>query len=832
MIAGVARACLLHPWRMRALLLALFLGGLAGIFFQPRFASEILDLLPASSPAVQGLRAFYGHFEQSRELALVVRAHGDPELVADFADFLGTRLSAAPWVVRWLEGSPLQNQLARETLPKFAVPLLLQLPPQETAALIAGLEREALGRRFAGIAERLRMGSPSAQAQWQLDPLGLYGSALAPVLDTTAAERTFAPQNASGDMRIFTLLTNQPDLSEAACQSMLQTVRTFLQQARQDYGVEGDSALEILITGRSAYVAEIAASMRRDISLTSVVSLLSIGLLFWLVYRRLSLLFGLACILVVCSVLAMALGLTIFPALSLLAVAFCSILFGLGQDFGLLLNQEARLTGVGGRSEEAVEQIAGAIRRRWPGIAWVATTTALGFLALLLSESPGFAQLGVLTALGVLLAALLVPIFFFAFMPRKMAQATGASVGEGWFVGLLRPSRAYGVGVGVLLLVATGVVLSPWRSLRFDLRPSSLEPHDLPAAQALQEILRAFPDSAEPSLVLLPLTEGKSGLSAAESALALEDTLRRWQNEGRLASFAVGSRLLPSPQASQNLKLWRAVNWAEVENNLLQQAVAAGLQIAPDSSLREQLTALQALSTREAECLPPHLWRGFLPEASPWWFVLDRLLALPPQGTGYLAAYFQPQPGANPAAWQEELQQEFPGAVITGWSVTVQSLVGWAERELRLFAFGVTGVIALVLLLVYRSPVLWGIHLLGLAAAALLFLAALKGLNLPINLLAVLGFPLLVGVGVDYSTHLLLALREHARSEWPAALSRVATPVLLAGLTTMAGFGALGLAANPSLRGLGVLCALGVGICLLSAFGLVLPLAARLFRKS
>jgi predicted RND superfamily exporter protein len=52
----------------------------------------------------------------------------------------------------------------------------------------------------------------------------------------------------------------------------------------------------------------------------------------------------------------------------------------------------------------------------------------------------------------------------------------------------------------------------------------------------------------------------------------------------------------------------------------------------------------------------------------------------------------------------------------------------------------------------------------------------------------------------------------------------------MAGLTTMAGFGALALAANPALRGLGLLCALGVGTCLLSTFAIVLPLATKLPR--
>ena len=41
-------------------------------------------------------------------------------------------------------------------------------------------------------------------------------------------------------------------------------------------------------------------------------------------------------------------------------------------------------------------------------------------------------------------------------------------------------------------------------------------------------------------------------------------------------------------------------------------------------------------------------------------------------------------------------------------------------------------------------------------------------------------------------------------------MTTVFKPVLLSGLTTIAGFGSLATAENPALRGLGTVCALGV----------------------
>jgi predicted RND superfamily exporter protein len=51
-------------------------------------------------------------------------------------------------------------------------------------------------------------------------------------------------------------------------------------------------------------------------------------------------------------------------------------------------------------------------------------------------------------------------------------------------------------------------------------------------------------------------------------------------------------------------------------------------------------------------------------------------------------------------------------------------------------------------------------------------------------------------------------------------------PVLLSGLTAVAGFGSLVLAETPALRGLGIVCAFGIAWCLVSTFLFILPLYA------
>ena len=140
-----------------------------------------------------------------------------------------------------------------------------------------------------------------------------------------------------------------------------------------------------------------------------------------------------------------------------------------------------------------------------------------------------------------------------------------------------------------------------------------------------------------------------------------------------------------------------------------------------------------------------------------------------------------------------------PEALVTGWSQGLASLTAWASRELIVFGSAVSLVIFLVLGVVYRDARLWLLHTLSLIAAAAGTIATLKIIHVPINLLNVLAFPLMLGVGVDYGTHIILAAKE--QGDALRNISDVLKPIALSGLTTATGFGALILAQNAGSLG-------------------------------
>ncbi|GAB4177864.1 MAG: MMPL family transporter [Terrimicrobiaceae bacterium] len=800
----IARLAVRHPLR---LLIPLVMAVGLSVFMLvrgPGFDSDILNLLPDGNHAVEGLRQYEREFTQARELAFVLewdQPPADPEGAReDFAE----ALESQPWVVRVLAGSPLGSK-------EILAPLLMNLPAGDFLKFLESLKPGPLGERLRRLADSSAAGSPLAAFELKQDPLGLAAAALRPVMASTSLDQAFDLATVDGRLAVVPCVTDQTDLSPEGCRAMMEKVRTFIASYRYR---EGDSEIagpHISVTGRSAYVVEVSTGMERDIRMTSAVSLSAVVLLFWLGFRRLLPLAGIALLLAVAAIFSTALGLAVFGPLNVVAIGFCSILFGLGDDFSLLVCQRYATAAADGLSRE--QSIAAALRKAGPGIGWVSLTTALGFLALIFAGSTGFRQLGVMVAMGVMIAAGLMLTVLPVFLRGSVsATSPGSNRIPRW---LLRfPGRVFGAGL-VLATAAAWLAMAPWRPLSFDLSPSSLEPRNTEASRALSKIMTGLPGSFEPVIVLLENP-------TPERLAVLDQALEDLKVSGRALSTSSPTPLiLNEKRAAQNVATMNAMAWESLHEGILKAGDAAGLS---DGALQEALQTLDAAASMK----PSDRWQSHLPKSSPWWFLLDRMGS--PDG-GVAAAQIQVMPSMTPEQRREMAAglETFPGLRVTGWSQSLASLVPWAQSELLIFGGCVLGLIAVVLLFVYHDLRLWLLHMGSLVASAALAGAALKLVDVPINLLNVLAVPLVLGVGVDYGTHIILAVREGSDPLVP--LRDVLKPVLLSGLTTIAGFGALVLAVNPALSGLGWTCSLGVGSCLAAAFLIIAPGAVLLTRR-
>lgn len=785
---------------------------------QQRFDSEILNLLPKQFESVQALKTLNNDFAQARELIFAVQ--GEPAAVEEFTGHLVEKLGTEPWVLRVFSGSPMESPEGLDTLGALLPRLLLNLEAAEFEDALRLLTSEEMSRRLRGLRAEMESGSMKAEMLLTADPLGLLGIAMKPMATVSSIESGRSLSSEDGTLAIVPVVTSQPSLSQVDCRLLMEQVDAFVTRVRASW--PGAAAPEVLVTGRSAYVAQISASMKRDVQVTSTVSIVMVASLFYLGFRRLLPLAGIIVTLGLSCFVAFTLGCLLFENLNMVAIAFCSILVGLGDDFSLLLYNRYLQARAAQAGHEAA--IATSIRDVGRGIIYVSVTTGIGFLTLLFSGSAGFAQLGALIALGILLCGAFMLTLLFLFIRPQMPVARRDPFGDliGWYAqrALARPARL-ALPMLAVFVAAFAVAVLPVRQLRFDTSPRSLEPKDSPAAIALKVITEKIPAAAEPMVVLV---ESASAQDAHDRWQKLTAHLEKLAQSGDLAGYSGPVALLLSPERiRQNQERLRAFDLDAARAAFLAALEREGFNA---EAFRGALDLFDQLKTAAEAAAGEELAdvRNALPPASAWWFLIERYFSSKPH---VAAAYLRPAQRLETVEQQEKIERRLKESgvplQVTGWSYAMVSLVPWARYELVLFSLGVGGLILILLGIAYRQWRPWIIHAASLILAISATVATLKLLGIRINMLNALAFPLVLGVGVDYGLHVLLAARD--RGNQRENLRTVLKPLVICGLTTITGFGSLILARNPALSGLGLVCALGVAWCLLSSLFFVLPFA-------
>ncbi|WP_030489085.1 MMPL family transporter [Micromonospora chokoriensis] len=174
-------------------------------------------------------------------------------------------------------------------------------------------------------------------------------------------------------------------------------------------------------------------------------------------------------------------------------------------------------------------------------------------------------------------------------------------------------------------------------------------------------------------------------------------------------------------------------------------------------------------------------------------------------------------------AFTADLSSVFDGADVTLLAVTA-------------------AVVALLLLITYRSPFLWIVPLAVVAATEQLTLRAVDvivpavGINLQQGQVTGIASVLVFGAATDYALLLIARYREELRraedrfAAMRAALRRTAEPILASGGTVVLGVLTLLLSEQETNRALAVACATGVVFAMLSAL-FVLPAVLVLFGR-
>jgi predicted RND superfamily exporter protein len=708
-------------------------------------------------------------------------------------------------------------------LQSIAVPLLLNLEPPAFDQTMSILQPDNIRDRLQRLRQQIEAGSPRPEFELSFDPLGLIAPALKPFAESTVIEQEQPLTSPDRTMRIFLVVTNQETVSAFECQRLMRRVNQFRATATE--GWQG-GPLQVLITGRPAFVSEISLSMRYDVVATLLGSIVLVGIIFFAGFRRWLPLLGMAFCLLLSCVVALTAGQLLFGRLSMISVAFCAILVGLGVDFAILTTgryHQARADG-----EPHQQAIATSVAKLGRAVFFGALTTAVGFLALVLSGSMSFSQLGVLIAIGIFVAGLFMCSILFLFVRDRHG-----AVQHDWLFEVVRNYVRWSVckpapmliSSGIVLLLLTAVGFSPVPPLRFEASTRSLQPKNIRAGRALDQIMQNMPVRWEP---VLAIVHEANPQELHDYWQKISAHWRQLRAAGKIKDFSTPAALCPSPNWMQaNRQRLSAINFQAAREALRQTLDAEGFN---RDSFEPAFTLLDDLQRVADQNAPLPNWRTQLPESSSWWFLVDRYFGKDPSlTTGFVTTNERVATHAQ----SQELARKLPlpgvPIILSGWSYAIADLQPWSHHQLLIISALMAIFDLSLLAILYRDLRLWLIQVITLAFGIGAMIASMKLLHVNLNLLNVLSFRLVLAIGVDYGIYVVLVWQKTRDIEHDVA--GVLKPVLLAGLTAVSGFGSLALARNPALTGLGVACAIGIFWSLVATIFFTLPAMAMLNPK-
>ncbi len=561
--------------------------------------------------------------------------------------------------------------------------------------------------------------------------------------------------------------------------------------------------------------------------------------------------------LVLAAVLTLACGLIFTAAfaaaaighLNLISVAFGVLYVGLGIDYALYVCMEYRE--LLGRGEPNRTAMPAAARRMGGFMVVCAATTSIGFLAFIPTSFTAIAELGAISAFGMLMSLLMSITLLPALVellppdPRRVQfrPPTSTPVLEWPY----RHARVLWVGAGVAACGA--VALLP--RIQFDADPIDLRDPKSESVATYRELLK---DPDTPTLTLSALTadtrsaqvlaDKLAALPPVKMALTLQSFVPQNQDT-KLAivddiALALGPNFTESPGPDRPRADPRdEPSIAELIEQLrvfLEHASAGQSRNA--RALLEQLQRFQTtLTSRDLQGRQRLLAQlretllGMLPlrlrdlreslKAGP--------VALSDLPRPLVRRWLSPEGHYRVEAWPREIldsvepMQRFMNAVrsvapqaVGPPLVILESARAIVDAFQRAFVYSFIA-ITLLLLAILRKPFDVLLAMLPLVFSGLFTLASMVLLGISFNFANVIALPLILGVGIDYGVYIVQRGRGSAAAAANLLRSGAARAVLFGALTTIASFGNLVWARHPGTVSLGILLTLGLGLTLICA---------------
>lgn len=557
----------------------------------------------------------------------------------------------------------------------------------------------------------------------------------------------------------------------------------------------------------------------------------------------------------------------LYDNLNLVTSSFVAVLMGLGIDFSVhaisRFNEELRA----GKDEK--EAVRTAMVLTGPSVLTGAIVTAAAFLTSATTDFTAFSELGIVTALGLLIVVLCT----FALLPALLRHKGSVRVppeppGLRALPGLARRLRVP-LTVGSLLAAVAGAFALPhvgFNPRYFDFMPQTAEStraldklESDPLASPVFANLRA--DSIEDARAMATRLRALDSVAGVQSPSDLLPPLSAEQ----LGALKAGFAGLATPdfaalaaKSTTGPELVRAVSG--VIDALDESRLAMNQVGMPTTAMDETLAAFKALRDRakglddaglarlatleaRAAALVQPAWEtaaavaergGYAPSDLPPLFARRYV-----SKDGQLLALYAVPSGLF---WEREVAERFRLDVVAiDPKVSGLATVHVRHGEIVMDGFRRAAVMAAVLVLIILT-----IDFRSLKDAVLALVPTVIGWLWMVGIMVLTGvrfdvanvvsMPLVLGIGIAFGVHMMHRCREVEQEQMAMEL-RLETivrgtggAIAVAALTTITGFGGLLIAAHGGMKSFGGVMMLGISMCLLATV-LVLPALLLMIRR-
>lgn len=593
--------------------------------------------------------------------------------------------------------------------------------------------------------------------------------------------------------------------------------RKFVEDAEAVLGPKRNAHPEMKfgLTGGHAIAAATEAMLIRDMSISSTLAMILASVVFMLIFRRIRALVAVMPPLALGTIWTAGVATFFANGLSGIAIAFMSVVVGVGVDTGVHVYAallEARRAGLAPR--EAARR---AREKTAKSVLLAAGTAAAAFGALSLSSISAMKQLGILCAAGEVLTAIAIVLVtpeIGAWLeknpPPPEAPARWTEVIT-WLTGTRKRAAAM-IALACIPLVAMALGAAPSLSDSIvAVRPKALEP-----LKVQQSIFDAFGGKRGQWVILFADGDRESARiradRVAETLSAMKDDV---EAVDALTAIAPAKATQEARFAAREA-LEMASKADELEKALSETGFAPARFTDVLEAMRHPAKDFVTLEDVQRSAAAILMSRYVGQDA----------------GEELAAVYVRPRdtPGANEKV-EQAIKSADDRALLTGYTRLEGALRKSLAHDMPRIGIvaGILVVVALAMSLRRVRDVVIAAFVVAAEIATVLALVRLFGI--PLHAYDALVLPVLLGITVDEGMFLLHRARETTGDVLRETLRLEGPPVAATALTTAAGFAALALCRFDGLRDLGLVGAIG-SVAGLAVALIVVPAGLRLWRET